>query len=56
MLNSELKKIRATTVDRSAVSGFYFKRWQLAFVEFATIDEANKAFVLNNRTILGSSI
>ena len=27
-----------------------------AFVEFATIDEANKAFVLNNRTILGSSI
>ncbi len=36
--------------------GFYFKRWPFAFVEFATIEEANKAFVLNNRTILGSSI
>ncbi len=56
MLNSELKKMRATTVDRSAVSASISSDGHYAFVEFATMDEANKAFVLNNRTIIGSSI
>ncbi len=53
MLNSELKKMRATMVDRSAVSASISSDGHYAFVEFATIYEANKDLCWTTGRYLG---
>jgi len=55
LLNTELLKMRISKAG-SAVSASISSDGHYAFVEFETIEEANKAFALNNRTILGNAI